>query len=145
MAPVDVTSAEGRLDLLSHIWADEPDRIARLRASLAVAEQRIPDVDREEAGIWLTKALQPQNVEVTLVWQSVFAQYLTPTARSQLADQIEATGASRSGQTPLAWACMEPEADPMLGFAVTVRCWPGGDSTALARAGDHGPPVLWTT
>jgi hypothetical protein len=144
IAPIVATSAQGRLTLLSYIWPDENDRITRMRAALAVAGQCPPIVDEEEADSWLTRVLRaPGAHEVRVIWQSVFAQYLTPRARSKLESEIEVMGWELGEDSPLVWARMEPENDPALGFTVKVRCWPGGEETTLARAGDHGPPVRW--
>jgi hypothetical protein len=82
---------------------------------------------------------------VQLVWQSVFAQYLTSEDRDDLTATMEAAGAQATDDGPLAWARMEPSVDPLQGFRVTVKCWPGGEETLLARSGDHGPPVRWTS
>jgi hypothetical protein len=144
VAPIDATSANGRLTLLSYIWPDEIDRITRMRAALVVAEQQPPIVDKDEADAWLARVVGTRRErEVNTVWQSVFAQYLAPAARSHLVSQMEVMGSELGEDSPLVWARMEPENDPTLGFAVSVRCWPDGDEMTLARAGDHGPPVRW--
>lgn len=145
IAPIDATSREGQLALLSYIWPDEPKRLARMRAALEVAERYPPVVDESAAGTWIRKVLahvEPGSVQ--LVWQSVFAQYLTDADREELATTLEAAGARATPDTPLVWARMEPSTDPVPGFGVTVKCFPGGEETLLARSGDHGPPVRWT-
>ncbi|HVC68809.1 MAG TPA: DUF2332 domain-containing protein [Acidimicrobiales bacterium] len=145
IAPIDATSRDGQLALLSYIWPDEPKRLARMRAALEVAEQHPPVVDDAPASPWLRKVLadrQPSTVQ--LVWQSVFAQYLTSEDRDELSVTMEAAGAQATEDVPLVWARMEPSTDPLKGFGVSAICWPGGEETLLARSGDHGPPVRWT-
>jgi len=144
IAPIDATSDEGRLTLLSYIWPDELDRIARMRAALAVAAKGPSAVDRADAKVWLEHVLcnHPKGV-VDFVWQSVFAQYLPPSHHDLLSDQMLARGAEREPSSPLVWARMEPGTDPLRGFEVSVTCWPDGEETALAYSGDHGPPVRW--
>jgi hypothetical protein len=144
IAPIDATSEDGQLALLSYIWPDEPKRMARMRAALKVAERHPPEVDASPAGSWVQQQLTPlRPAMVQLVWQSVFAQYLTVEDRDELTGILEAAGHRADDHTPLVWARMEPSADPTLGFGVTVKCWPDGAETLLARCGDHGPPVRW--
>ncbi len=145
IAPIDATSRDGQLALLSYIWPDEPKRLARMRAALEVAEHYPPIVDPSPAGPWLRQVLSTrQGMTVQLVWQSVFAQYLTSEDRDDLTATMMAAGEKATEDTPLVWARMEPSAEPLQGFGVTVMCWPGGEETLLARSGDHGPPVRWT-
>jgi hypothetical protein len=145
IAPIDATSRDGQLALLSYIWPDEPKRLARMRAALEVAERYPPVVDEAAAGEWIRQVLsRRQGSTVQLVWQSVFAQYLTSEDRDDLTAIMHASGMQATDDVPLVWARMEPSTDPLQGFGVKVMCWPGGDETLLARSGDHGPPVRWT-
>ncbi len=145
VSPIDGTSADGQLALLSYIWPDEPKRLARMRAALGVASRFPPVVDAAAAGQWIPRVLsQRQSSTVQLVWQSVFAQYLTNEDRHDLSATMADAGAQATDDIPLVWARMEPSEDPLQGFRVTVTCWPHGEEILLARSGDHGPPVRWT-
>ena len=149
LAPIDAASPEGRLTLLSYIWADEPERLARMRAALVVAERRRPVVDKMPADSWLERLLDPSTARrstsrVCTIWQSVVAEYLDKGTRSRIDDLLEDVGSMASEDCPLVYARMEPGTHPTRGFGVTVTCWPGGGSQVLAVAGDHGPPVRWT-
>jgi hypothetical protein len=144
VAPIDARSPDGRLTLMSYIWADETERIARMRAALAVAEEKPPVVYEESADTWLPRILRSSSGNsVRLVWQSVMAQYLTSEVRSAVTDRIDEAGASADEQYPLVHARMEPAVQPVPSFQVVVSRWPGGTETTLAQAGDHGPPVRW--
>jgi len=143
--PIDATSRDGQLALMSYIWPDEPKRLARMRAALAVAERSPPLVEAAPAGAWLRRVLsERRSSTVQLVWQSVFSQYLTNEDRDELETTMLAAGGKATDDTPLVWVRMEPSSDPLQGFRVTAVCWPGGGETLLARSGDHGPPVRWT-
>jgi hypothetical protein len=143
ISPIDATSPEGRVTLLSYIWPDEPERIARMRTALEVANQHRPVVDEESADVWLSRMLRPTDgSSVRVVWESVFTQYLTPEVRSAITDRIDEAGADASDMDPLVFASMEPSKDHPA-FQVSVSCWPGRTEATLARAGDHGPPVHW--
>ena len=145
VSPIDGTSRDGQLALLSYIWPDEPKRLSRMRAALGVAERFPPIVDEAPAGTWIPRMLaERQSSTVQLVWQSVFVQYLTNEDRDDLTATMAHAGTRATDDVPLVWARMEPSADPLQGFRVTVTCWPGGEETLVARSGDHGPPVRWT-
>jgi hypothetical protein len=145
LAPIDASSPEGRVTLLSYIWPDEPGRVARMRAALAVAALHRPVVDTEAADAWLARILDDeQGRGVTVVWQSVVAQYLRPETRTRIDDAVEHGGRRATAKSPLVYARMEPGIQTALGFGVLVTHWPGGESVVLAVAGDHGPPVRWS-
>ncbi len=144
VAPIDAASPEGQLTLLSYIWPDEPDRVARMRAALIVAARHRPVVDTKAADSWLERMLlSGQARRLTVIWQSVVNQYFTPETRSRLGHLIEHAGAVATGESPLVHAAMEPGGHPTPGFGVRVSHWPEGESVVLAVAGDHGPPVRW--
>ena len=144
VAPIDATSDQGKLTLLSYIWPDEPRRLDRMRAALEVADREKPSVDRVPAEKWLDEVLRSGNEgAVTLVWQSVFWQYLTDRAKSEILTTIEAAGERSDESAPLSYVRMEPEVGTTHAFVVTATMWPGGESHVLATCGDHGPPVRW--
>jgi hypothetical protein len=145
LAPIDATSPDGQLTLLSYIWPDEPDRVARMRAALAVADRHRPVVDEEAADSWLERVLaQTDDGVATVVWQSVVAQYLEPATRARIDDVVAQAGARATRRTPLVYARMEPGIHAERGFGVLATNWPGDESVVVAVAGDHGPPVRWS-
>jgi hypothetical protein len=130
--------------LLSYIWPDEPERVARMRAALVVAKRYRPVVDEEAADSWLGRVLAPRWVRgVTVVWQSVVAQYLSSETRSRIDVLAGEAGERATRENPLVYARMEPGSGPTPGFGVNVTHWPDGEPVVLAVAGDHGPPVRW--
>jgi hypothetical protein len=149
VAPIDPTSPDGQLTLLSYIWPDEPDRIARMRAALAVAQRDRPVVDEEAADSWLERVLSRQHDGVsgvgvaTVVWQSVVAQYLEPAMRAHIDELVAQAGIEATYEAPLVYARMEPGIHSVRGFGVVATNWPGDESVVVAVAGDHGPPVRW--
>jgi len=120
-----------------------------MRAALAVAAVHRPVVDTEAADSWLERVLEDgRGRGVTVVWQSVVAQYLEPETRSRIDDAVEQSGRRATDKNPLVYARMEPGIHADRGFGVLVTYWPGGEppggeSMVLAVAGDHGPPVRW--
>jgi len=138
-SPVDAASEEGRLTLLSYVWPDQPERIARMRAALEVAAAVPATVERATAADWTERVLaEPAPGLATVLYHSIVVQYLSEGERAALYERIEAAGGRASVGAPLAWLRMEP-ADDRADLHLTT--WPGGETRRLARVGYHGSPV----
>ncbi len=55
--PIDASTPEGRLTLLTYIWPDQRERIARMEAALKVAADVPVSIDRETASTWTKRVL----------------------------------------------------------------------------------------
>ena len=144
IAPLDLASTEDRLTLRSYLWPDEPDRLARVDAALAVAADDPPQVVACAAERWLAQILDtPRSGELTVIWQSVVRQYVGAESWATIEHAIQAAGLAATAQTPLAWLTMEPGEDPLGGFVLSATTWPDATTRQLAIAADHGPPVRW--
>ncbi len=145
MAPIDAATPDGRLTLQSYIWPDEPERLARIAQAAAVAARFPVSVEPRNAAAWLlTRLTDVRPDTLTVVWQSVVDQYLDGGER----DAIRSAFASAGGT--LAWLTLEPPAAAARGdghFELRCRERPedngSGAARLLARAGYHGPPVIW--
>lgn len=138
-SPLDPTTDEGRLSLLTFIWPDQAERIERMRAALAVAGEEPVVLDRERAAIWAERMLaEPAPGQATVIYHSIVSQYLTDVERGALFDGIREAGERATADAPLAWLRMEP-ADDRANLDLTL--WPGGEDRHLARVGYHGSPV----
>ena len=139
--PLDATTDDGRLRLLSYVWPDQPDRIARLEAAIAVARQVPVELEQADAVAWLQHHLgRPRPGVATVVVHSIVIQYLPPDRRRQLRATIEDAGAGATADAPLAWLRMEPAGELA---DVRLTTWPGGDERLLGTSGYHGAPVCW--
>jgi hypothetical protein len=140
-SPVDPLTPEGRLTLLSYIWADQVERIVRLQAAIEVAARVPAQVDRADASTWLAARLREEVAEsVRVVYHSIVLQYLTEAGRDRLRTVIREGGRRATRSAPLAWLRMEPAGE----YAeVRLTVWPGGRDRSLARAGYHGETVHW--
>jgi hypothetical protein len=138
-APIDPTTPEGRLTLLTYIWPDQRERIARMEAALELAGELPVSVEWETAAAWARRMLaEPSPGEATVIYHSIVSQYLDEDERAALFDGIGAAGERATAEAPLAWLRMEP-ADDRANLDLTV--WPGGEERQLARVGYHGTPV----
>ena len=138
-APIDPTTPEGRLTLVTYIWPDQVERIARMRAALEVASEEPVEIDREPAAPWSRRMLaEPVPGQATVIYHSIVSQYLSDEERTTLFGNIREAGERATDDAPLAWLKMEP-ADDRANLDLTL--WPGGEDRHLARVGYHGSPV----
>jgi hypothetical protein len=140
--PIDPTSADGRLTLLSYVWPDQRWRMELLHAALDVAASVPASVDRAPAGEWLAERLaEPADGRATVVFHSIVMQYLPEAERERVEWLLRAAGERATAQHPIAWLRMEPETFERAG--VWLDLWPGGRHAHIASAGYHGRPVEW--
>jgi hypothetical protein len=136
--------ATDRQRLLAYLWADQPDRLARTRAALDLAERLKPPVDRSDAGDWLETRLPPRHEgALHLVFHTVAWQYFPAETRSRALAALDQAGSAATANAPL--ARLELEADGNTpGAALTLTLWPGPTVIPLGRADFHGRWVIWT-
>ncbi|HEU0103059.1 MAG TPA: DUF2332 domain-containing protein [Mycobacteriales bacterium] len=145
--PLDPASTADRLTLTSYVWADQTERVERLRGALAVAGRVPARVDALPASAFLRRELaQPVPGVATVVWHSVVWQYLDPGERDALDGLLAEAGERATTQAPLARLSLEPErpSGDAFRFGVDLTTWPGGIRRRLATARGHGPPVRWS-
>lgn len=141
--PIDIRHPEGRARLESYIWPDQIDRMTRLRQACAIAASVPFRLDQADAAAWLEQELTalPEG-QATVVFHSVFRQYLDEATDARLAAAITAAGGRATPQAPLAWLALEPvniKSFPDL----TLTLWPGGRRFNLGSAHYHGNWVTW--
>ena len=135
VAPMDATEAAIEARLAAYIWAEEPQRLARVRAAIDMMREKSVDLVRADAADWVEAQLaEPQEQGVARVlMHSVVWQYLPEEVADRIRTAMTAAGARAREATPLAWVMMEP--DRALGHQVIrVRHWPEGGA-ATTRTG----------
>ena len=145
-SPIDPTSEDGRLTLQSYIWPDETDRLERVAQAAQVAAAHPVLVEARSAALWLAARLADTKPDMlTVVWQSCVNQYLDDAERAAIRSAFASAGAA-----PLAWLTLEPAATPDGSDTFELRCrerpeanGSSGEAPVIARAGYHGPPVVW--
>ncbi|HLW75356.1 MAG TPA: DUF2332 domain-containing protein [Bryobacteraceae bacterium] len=137
--PIDATTTNGRLDLLSFIWADQVERFAALDRAIEIARRVPAAIDRANAMEWLeSKLAAPARGVVTVVFHSIVMMYLTPEQRARVEKIVRDAGSCASDDAPLAWLQMEAGGEET---QVTLAFWPGGERIHIADAGFHGRTV----
>jgi hypothetical protein len=140
LAPVDPTTPDGRVRLTAYVWPDQADRLGRLRGALTLAAEVPADLRAEPASATVERTrLVPGTW--TVLWHSIFRQYLDERQRGELADGVAALGAAASPDARFAYLYLEQSRAG--GCPVTLVTWPGGRQRVLGSAPAHGLPVHW--
>lgn len=145
-SPVDPTTAEGRLLLTSYVWADQLERLERLRGAFAIASEMPAEVQASTAKAYVRR-LELVPGTITVLWHSVMWQYLDRAEREAVSTSIEELGARADDTAGFAHLFLEPrrrEPAGDLDFLVVLRPWPGGDERVLGSAHPHGLPTTWS-
>ena len=145
IAPLDATSSDGELRLLSYVWPDQPARLDRLRGAISIA-RRVPAPLHRCNAIDAVAGLSVADGALTVLWHSIMWQYLSASEQEAVLVEIEALGGGAKADSPFAHLTLEPHRrtpDSPVEFVVRARSWPGGDHRLLAACSPHGPPVTW--
>jgi hypothetical protein len=145
LTPIDPTTDVGRLTLLAYVWPDQRERVARLQGALELASRIPAEVTAESAEATLQRT-ELADGAWTVVWHSVFWQYLDVTARRAAENRLAELGSAAGGSARFARLSLEPRRrTPTQGyqFLVTMTTWPGGEERVLGVAHPHGIPTTW--
>jgi hypothetical protein len=140
LAPIDPVTARGRLILTAYVWPDQADRLTRLRGACELAERVPADLRAESATATLGRT-ELTDGTWTVVWHSIFRQYLDEAQRTELADGVARLGAAATPRARFAHLYLEQSR--VGGCPVTLTTWPGGLTQVLGSASPHGIPVRW--
>lgn len=141
--PVDLTIAAARRRLRAYVWADQPDRLARLDAAINAALAAGTGVEAEDAVAWTRRRAAPTVGAATVLYHSVFWQYMPAGSQAALTEAIDVHGAAARPSAPFAWLRMEPDQTNLAAMELRLTLWPGGEDRRLAFAHPHGAWVEW--
>ncbi|MFI4997523.1 MAG: DUF2332 family protein, partial [Hyphomicrobiales bacterium] len=139
ISPLDPTSSTDRARLLSYIWPDQTQRLARIEAALDMAASVPWRIERADAGEWVERHLgtRPQGGRMRVLVHSIMWQYMAQETQARINRTLAEAAAAASPDAPLAWLRLEPDG-PSNGAALSLDLWPGGRRLALGRADYHG-------
>jgi hypothetical protein len=143
--PLDPTTVDGRLRLMSYVWPDQPERFDRLRGALQLAADVPATVEAVGAADFLDR-LALQDGTTTVVWHSVMWQYLGPDEQARAEERLAELGSQATERAGFARLLLEPRRRTPGGaheFLVVLQSWPGGEERVLGSAAPHGLPTTW--
>jgi hypothetical protein len=142
--PIDPRSVSDRDRLLSYIWPDQFERLARIEAALSLAARSQIRVERAGAAEWLEKrfALDAPTGRTRVVFHSAVWSYLDADTKDRLKSAIRSAGSRASADAPVAWLSVEPDGiDGSAAIRATI--WPDGTTRRLGRSDHHGRWASW--
>lgn len=143
LLPIDPSDPEARLRMLSYIWADQPERLARTNVALDLAARAPERVEAADVVDWLPARLAHQSAGTThVVYHTIVWQYFDASVQAEAKAMIESAGSKANEERPLAWLAFEADQNPH-GAALRLRLWPGDVDQVIARADFHGRWVEW--
>ena len=133
--PIDPGTEAGATRLAAFTWPTQPGRLERLRGAIRLARSVPAGVERGDAVDWLGERLTGRVRATTVVYHSVFLQYLPEARRRGFERLLAAAGRAAATDAPLAWLRLEPG---KTAFEVRVTLWPGGRDALVGTCGPHG-------
>ena len=144
LAPVRIHDAAEAHRLESYVWADQPERLERMRAAVGLARAESFRLDAAKAADWLPAELvRPPAHVARIVYHSSVWLYIPEDERAEMVAALEAAGASATPETPLAWLRHEDDFERPGRMELRLRLWPGGEDELLAKGHPHGRFVRW--
>ena len=146
--PIDATTRDGALKLLSYVWPESTERLARLRDAIDIARRFPAPVDQADVVTWLPAQLTSMEPGTTLVvLHSIVWQYLDDETRNIIRAALDQAGANATRDRPLAWLRLEPHPATYAPAELRVTIWNGESSEPadrlLATASFHVGPITW--
>lgn len=143
--PVDVGSEHGSRLLQAFVWADDSERLERLRRAIDLARSTAdpPELLEGDFVDLLPEVLEQQDGDaLTLVFDSHSTEYLEDERYERLVARIARAGR----RLPLAWVSVEqPRRRRGAGHVLELQQWPRGERRRLARVHYHGAELHWLT
>jgi hypothetical protein len=146
--PVSIATSEDRKRLKSYLWPDQPQRLERLDAALAVAASYPPVVERSSATDWLAARLPETTAGVhRIIFHTVMWQYMPDSDKARAEALIRHHGRFASADKPLSWLRFEAD-HKAPGGGIYLTTWSGdaddGITTCLGRGDFHGRWIDWS-
>jgi len=143
--PLNVTKEEDRERLLAYIWPDQPERLARVEAAIALAAQDPPRIDRAEAASWVERTIDPAPEPgiVRVLMHAVALQYAPEETQSRVAAHAARVGEQATDEAPFAWLRFEADSENEEG-RLRLNLWPTGEEAELAVGDTHAERLRWT-
>lgn len=143
-APVDLRDPEALLRLRSYCWPDQPYRLERLDAAVAIALDARTEVAHADAADWVEAHIPTRPAgAVSVLMHSIMWQYLPAKSQARIEALLTREGAADPNR-PLAWLRLEDFGVPKAAVLRLTLWTPAGERTAdLAEVDYHGRWIRW--
>jgi hypothetical protein len=141
--PVRLDDPLQRRRLLAYVWPDQFERFARIEAAIDLALAKGVNVETADAPVWTAARAAPRSGVTTVVYHSVFWQYMPAESQTALQSALAAHGAAATETAPFAWLRMEPPPGNLALMDLRLTMWPSGEERVLAEVHPHGAAVKW--
>ena len=139
-SPIDVTTDEGARLLTCFVWADQHERIARLRAAVEAVRSSPPELIAGDFVERLPEVLARRRAEaLTVVFQTAALAYVDDEGRGRLREVLDAAGADG----PLAFVSTGRPRRGDDAWGLRIVYWPGGEREFAGHADYHGAWLDW--
>lgn len=140
--PIDVSSEHGARLLECFVWADQPERLARLRQAIEALRRDPPELIRGDYVELLSDLLRDRLPgTLSVVFQTASTGYLPLERYEELRRSLD------EAERPLAWIStrmrFERDRDDDVGYELEVALWPEQGPRLVARMGFHGEWLEW--
>lgn len=143
--PFDLSDEKQRILLLSYLWPDQKERIARTREAIKLAIENGVCVETSDAIDWLKQRLAHQHTnKVHVIYHTIAWQYFPEDKKREGVELLNLAGEKATNDAPLAWLRLEADGQSS-GAALTLTLWPSGETQTLARGDFHGRWIIWNS
>ena len=143
MIPAEQLNPVDRSDylrLLSYTWADQSDRLDRIKQ---IVPHQTTQVEKTDAADWLPNRLNAQPTgTLHFVFHTIALQYFQQESKDKIAQALAQAVERATPARPLGYISMEIS-DDFEGAKLTLQLWPGGQVQDVGRADFHGRWVSW--
>ena len=140
--PVDVTTDHGARLLEAFVWADQAERLERVRLAVEVMRADPPRLMEGDYVEVLPALLAERDLDaLTVVFHSASTVYLRDEESVRLEESIEDEGA-RGSLAHVSYEFVRDEQKSYEGFALEARMWPDSGGR-LARLDGHANRMEW--
>lgn len=141
--PLDLRDEKVRLRLQAYVWPDQAQRLANLRAAIAIALKNDVRVEKIAASKFAARELAARPAgECIVLYHSIVRQYFPEDESKAFDNAIAEAGATATKDRPVAWLRLEQDG-PGSTFELRLTLWPTGETRVLAHAHPHGAVVKW--
>jgi hypothetical protein len=139
-SPIDVVSDEGARLLTCFVWADQHERIARLRAAIETVRSDPPELITGDLVERLPEVLARRRPDaLTVVFQTAVLGYVDDQKRARLRGLLDEAGAAE----PLAFVSAGQPRRGEDEWGLRIVYWPGAEREFAGHADYHGAWLDW--